>query len=950
MEQQNKQFQSYIELLKDGLTLINHYRVNNKNVEGVNMGQFMCKYIETIKPVLTNVIALVNVDKNVIYNLIALIFKEVSICLYNLYGETNNVKLLEQMFTFSILSMRVGAFNEKELDELRKYQSYAVKKMGDDLLKYSGTSFEFSKDKEVIVTMTTCKRFDLFEQTINSFLNCCLDKELISEILVVDDNSSEEDRNKMKRLYPFITFIFKDEKDKGHAKSMNIIRNYVISRNYNYMMNIEDDWRFLFKDMLISKCKLVLEQNPMYGQCLLNKNYSEEEELHKYVGGIVKEINLQDKLLGNSVRYYEHEFYQGFELQNKMNEHVGRNTCYYWSHYSLRTGVTRVDVLKNVGEYNQVAPHFEREFSFRYTNKGYLTCYLDTLFCRHLGRKTWEINDPTAVNAYSLNETRQFENDVKRENKEVKLVKKVESKVESKVELYNELIQMIRDINNGNNPSNNFTNKLIEIIRENKKVESKVVEQKKELPKISFEYEKKQEPKQREIREVIDLSSGNVVQQLPVQQVQQLPVQQVQQLPVQQTQQVQQQVNIEDLINMENSRVKEKSYKLKVFVINLERRKDRLEKFMNKNGEQLKALNPEIFKGIDGSRLKPTNKLLKLFETSDYSYRKGIMGCLCSHVLLWLDLVKSTEYDTLLILEDDCELAPNFTSKLQSVLQQAPFINDKSAWNIVYLSHLLYPQYNDSRTKFTDDVKLELWDKERTLRENMGGTTSYLITKKGAENILEFLIDKGGFNAVDWVINKSCINNKFISSMEELKGKNLIYYCNPFITQSMNDNANCSNIDTDIQNDFTTLKLDLKTRLKREIIYWNVINKEQGYKCINAEKKIEGLNYNENSSIIFTETIPNRTTLLTNIIIIPFSSYLEKTELIKKIKTYPLVYYTIEDLEMKRIVDPDIDIPLLSVKGYIFILPETRLNDKIRNDITFEGYLNITFSVEYMNS
>ena len=473
-------------------------------------------------------------------------------------------------------------------------------------------------------------------------------------------------------------------------------------------------------------------------------------------------------------------------------------------------------------------------------------------------------------------------------------------------------------------------------IRENKKVETKdvkVVEQKKELPKISFEYEKKQE----EIREVIDLSSGNQTEQL-----------QVQQLPIQQ--QEQNKVNIEDLINMENSRVKEKSYKLKTFVINLERRKDRLEKFMNKNGEQLKQLNPEIFKAVDGSRLKPTNKLLKLFETSDFQSRVGLVGCACSHIMLWLNCLKSNEYDTMLILEDDCELAPNFTLKLQNVLQQAPFISDKPIWDIIYLGNFVYKQYNNLKTKLTieNDVKLELYDREQAIRENLGGTFGYLITRKGIENILEQIQNCAIFNGIDWVMFKSCINSKYISSMEEIKGKTLTYYCNPMVVSSFNDNANSLNIDTDIQNDMRTLKVELKTRLKREIIYWNIETKIPGYKCINVEKKIEGLNYNENSSIIFTETIPNRITLLTSIIIIPFSKYEEKIELIKKIKIYPVVYYTIEDLEIKHlIVNPEKEIPLLHVFGYLILVPETKLNDKVRNDICFECYFNTTFSTEY---
>ena len=49
--------------------------------------------------------------------------------------------------------------------------------------------------KKIMFSITTCKRFDLFEKTINSFLNCCNDIDTIDYWLCVDDNSSIEDRN-----------------------------------------------------------------------------------------------------------------------------------------------------------------------------------------------------------------------------------------------------------------------------------------------------------------------------------------------------------------------------------------------------------------------------------------------------------------------------------------------------------------------------------------------------------------------------------------------------------------------------------------------------------------------------------------------------------------------------------------------------------------------------------
>jgi hypothetical protein len=103
--------------------------------------------------------------------------------------------------------------------------------------------------KSVIIATTTCKRTDLLQKTVDSFLECVLDyTDYVQEWIIVDDNSSEQDRLLMKEKYPFITYIYKNSTEKGHPKSMNIIRDYVINKNADYLFNLEDDWDFFMKD------------------------------------------------------------------------------------------------------------------------------------------------------------------------------------------------------------------------------------------------------------------------------------------------------------------------------------------------------------------------------------------------------------------------------------------------------------------------------------------------------------------------------------------------------------------------------------------------------------------------------------------------------------------------------------------------------------------------------
>ena len=51
----------------------------------------------------------------------------------------------------------------------------------------------------ILLSVTSCKRIDLFKRTVNSFINACTDVSLISEWICVDDNSSKEDRDEIQK-------------------------------------------------------------------------------------------------------------------------------------------------------------------------------------------------------------------------------------------------------------------------------------------------------------------------------------------------------------------------------------------------------------------------------------------------------------------------------------------------------------------------------------------------------------------------------------------------------------------------------------------------------------------------------------------------------------------------------------------------------------------------------
>jgi hypothetical protein len=155
------------------------------------------------------------------------------------------------------------------------------------------------EDKAVTITTTTCKRTDLITRTIDSFLECVLDyKTYVKEWIIIDDNSSEKDRQFMKERYPFIRFIYKDEKNKGHPKSMNMFLDEVKTP---YIFNLEDDFEFFRRDNFFERMINIVDIDKSYGQCLMNINYSEDTDKGSEIWGSTMKYN-------KSNRFFIHNF------------------------------------------------------------------------------------------------------------------------------------------------------------------------------------------------------------------------------------------------------------------------------------------------------------------------------------------------------------------------------------------------------------------------------------------------------------------------------------------------------------------------------------------------------------------------------------------------------------------------------------------------------------------
>lgn len=569
----------------------------------------------------------------------------------------NNVDILKLLSEISFNEGKIDIcfetccdiLKEKYIDELTFSETIKLKNKCIDMVKDKYTFYNkdivnkiLNRKKRpfdiITLSITTCKRLSLFTETINSFLNCCQDIYKIDRWILVDDNSSQEDRNYMLNNYPFFEFIFKNKQNKGHCHSMNIILHKV---NSPYLFHMEDDWKFFEKRKYISECLSVLVENEKYGQCLINRNYS-ELTTDNIVGGI-------PKITKNSTKYVLHEYCENsaqYDLFNK--KYNNRANCAYWSHFSFRPSLLRTCIFKIVGNFKHDVAHFEREYSHRYFNSGFVSTFLDGIYSIHTGRLTSEINShEKKLNAYDLNDEIQF-----------------------------------------SERNNNF----------------------------------------------------------------------------------------------------------KTFVINLDRRKDRWDDISKK----LQDINIIRYSAIDGSRLKNSEQLQRIFDNNDYNMKRGMVGCALSHIKLYIELYNSND-KLYCILEDDITLTPKFKEKLLHLYSKLP-----ENWDICYLGCHLWKQYRNeeflNREKFPIPEK---WNKLKSFTYSIGGTSGYLISKSGAKKLLDCINLSGMTNCIDTIQQLQCdVMN--------------IYYSKPHIIFS-----DCwtldNNTDSDIQLDTYSLTIPLEERLAEEI-------------------------------------------------------------------------------------------------------------------------------------
>lgn len=193
----------------------------------------------------------------------------------------------------------------------------------------------------------------------------------------------------------------------------------------------------------------------------------------------------------------------------------------------------------------------------------------------------------------------------------------------------------------------------------------------------------------------------------------------------------------------------------RIFVINLDRRRDRWASFCSRMPFGDRRLVTR-FDAVDGRDLKPCRELAVLFKDNDFQYRRGVVGCALSHYRLWKRLARSRDVRSALVLEDDALFVREFPRLFEELLASLP-----EDYDLLYVGGFPLEAAGEEAFRRGDESVLPPPDAyiDDRLSPQLGiprrtdiGTFAYLISQDGAARLCDHVEAKGFQRAVDYFL------------------------------------------------------------------------------------------------------------------------------------------------------------------------------------------------------
>lgn len=222
-----------------------------------------------------------------------------------------------------------------------------------------------------------------------------------------------------------------------------------------------------------------------------------------------------------------------------------------------------------------------------------------------------------------------------------------------------------------------------------------------------------------------------------------------------------------------------------MYCINLKKRADRRFQ-MIKTFAKANIPTYNFFDAVDGSTLKLNLELTNLFRNNNFNYRCGVIGCALSHYNLWKKLIADPLSNYYVVFEDDVVFCENFNYLFSDTLAKIPADSDitylgytMTAINREKYNHIY--KNNTVSTVVVTNLALDIFGV---------GLFSYVISKKGAEKMVNYIAKYGIQDPIDYVPLKSNLK---------------LYECRPHLVFTESVQNHSVNVDSDIQHGFCQL-------------------------------------------------------------------------------------------------------------------------------------------------
>lgn len=225
----------------------------------------------------------------------------------------------------------------------------------------------------MIATITTCRRPDLFEETIRSFAENCADIAIVDKLMIFDDSSPIAERAFMREVCEKhgLSVGLVSNAHGSHAKNLNELLEYVLNPlSGDYVLHLEDDWTLSHRGSYVMAALDVMLHRPTVGQVCLGRS----EHNHRDNFTAIEKIPT-----GTNYRMA-----QPFSHQKR------------WCPFTLNPSLFRIAALRQVGHFD-TGPNFEYGYGAKFSAAGWYTAHLAPDCLQHIGHgnSAYDINRST---------------------------------------------------------------------------------------------------------------------------------------------------------------------------------------------------------------------------------------------------------------------------------------------------------------------------------------------------------------------------------------------------------------------------------------------------------------------------------------------------------------------------------------------------------------------------